>query len=265
MTPEPRIFDLEGIKNFRDMGGYAAKDSRRIGWKRLYRSGHLSDFTGHTEMAQEPYSIGTVVDFRSDAEKERNPVRWPEGWAPAYHPTPIGGNAAAWVQELYERLSNSPFPAKDLRDQFILAFETIPIANSAGLRHFFDTLANSDPARPVLFHCTAGKDRTGIAGALLMKTLGVHDDDIMADFLLTNQAVDLEASSSWIADKLSEKAGRAIAPTDVLPLVGVEDAFLHAAYASIEKEFGNLDAYMQDALGLTPARQEKLKSLFLVG
>lgn len=263
MADQTRILSIPGVKNFRDMGGYAGADGRRIGWGRLYRSGHLSDFGGNRAETPEPYGIGTVVDFRSAAEKERNPVRWPQGWAPAYHPTPIGGNAAAWVQELYERLSNSPFPAKELRDQFILAFETIPVVNADGLRGFFDTLAHSDPARPVLFHCTAGKDRTGIAGALLMKTLGAHDDDIMADFLLTNDAVDLEAASGWIADRLSEKARRAIAPTDVLPLVGVEDAFLHAAYASIDKEFGSLDAYMRDALGLTPERQHTLRTLFL--
>lgn len=265
MATSHRIIDVPGVKNFRDMGGYQVRDGRQIAWRRLFRSGHLSEFSATKDDAPAPFSIGTVVDFRSEAEKQRNPVRWPDGWAPRYQPTPIGGNAAAWVQELYERLSNSPFPAKELRDQFILAFQTIPIVNAAGLRSFFDTLSGLKDGEALLFHCTAGKDRTGIAGSLLMKVLGAHDDDILADFLLTNDAVDLEASSGWIAEKLSEKAGRTIAPTDVLPLVGVEEAFLEAAYASIDKEFGSLDQYLAKALDLTQAKQDRIRHLFLEG
>jgi len=265
MATSHRIIDVPGVKNFRDMGGYRVRDGRQIAWRRLFRSGHLSEFSGTKADTPAPFTIGTVVDFRSEAEKQRNPVRWPEGWNPSYHPTPIGGNAAAWVQELYERLSSSPFPARELRDQFILAFQTIPIANASGLRSFFDTLSGLEEDEALLFHCTAGKDRTGIAGSLLMKILGAQDDDILADFLLTNDAVDLEASSSWIADKLSEKAGRTIAPTDVLPLVGVEEAFLDAAYASIDKEFGSLDQYLGEALDLDQAKQENIRALFLEG
>jgi protein-tyrosine phosphatase len=263
MDPRPRILSLPGVKNFRDMGGYKGADGRTLAWDRLYRSGHLSDFSGKADAHPWPFAVATVIDFRSDAEKKRNPVRFAEGWVPDYHANPIGGNAAAWVQELYERLSTSPFPAQELRDQFILAFETIPVANADGLKRFFEVLAASPEGRPVLFHCTAGKDRTGIAGALLMKVLGVRDDDIMADFLMTNDAVDLTASSTLIAEKMSKRAGRTIRPGDVLPLVGVEAAFLQAAYASIEREFGSLDQYLVKGLGIDTARQDKLRRLFL--
>lgn len=263
MTVETRIVPLAGVKNFRDMGGYRARDGRTMRWGRIFRSGHLSDMTDDCGTEMLARDIETVIDFRSDAEKERHPVRWPKSWIPDYRPSPIGGNAAAWVRELFDKLSNSPFPAKDLRDQFILAFETIPIANAAGLKVFFDGLIDHSKGNAVLFHCTAGKDRTGVAGALLMHALGVGRDDIMADFLLTNEAVDLGETSAEMAGRLSCRAGRAIAPADVLPLVGVEADFLEAAYRSIDKHYGSLDTYLSGAMGLDAARREKLAELYL--
>ena len=115
----------------------------------------------------------------------------------------------------------------------------------------------------MLFHCTAGKDRTGIAGALLMKALDISEEQIMEDFLLTNEAVDLQATSERIAEWLSVKAGQKINPDDVLPLVGVEADFLEAAYGVIRKKYGSVDAYLKEAMGLDDARRNMLKDLFL--
>jgi len=261
MTSSPRILPIPGVKNFRDMGGYKTSDGREMRWGKLFRSGHLADLAAGEDMAGK--KIGTVIDFRSAPEKERRPVRWPEGWAPDYRPSPIGGNAAAWIPELYGRLADAPFPAKALRDQFILAFETIPIANAGGLKLFFDSVIEGGESGGVLFHCTAGKDRTGVAGALLMHALGADEADIMADFLLTNEAVDIEGTSAELADWLSRKAGREILAPDVHPLVGVEPDFLHAAYASIDREYGSLDAYLENAMGLTAERRAKLANIYL--
>lgn len=263
MDGTPRTIPLAGVKNFRDMGGYEARDGRIMKWGHIFRSGHLSDMTEDCGTEMLARDIETVIDFRSDAEKVRHPVHWPEGWIPDYHAVPIGGNAAAWVKELYDRLAKTSFPAKELRDQFILAFETIPIANQKGLKRFFDTLIDEHKGNAMLFHCTAGKDRTGIAGALLMKALEVSDEQIMEDFLRTNKAVNLEETSATISEWLSTKSGQTIKPADVLPLVGVEEDFLKASYRKIDKEFGSLDAYLTDAMGLTDERRRKLKDLFL--
>jgi len=263
MTEQPRIIPLAGVKNFRDMGGYQSADGRVMRWGHLFRSGHLADMTDDCGPEILSRDIETVIDFRSDAEKIRHPVRWPSGWIPDYHAVPIGGNAAAWVKELYDRLAKTNFPAQELRDQFILAFETIPIANQSGLKAFFDALIDSHKGNAILFHCTAGKDRTGIAGALLMKALGISEDQIMADFLLTNDAVDLDQTSTTIAEWLSTKAGQTIAPSAVLPLVGVEADFLEAAYSSIRQNFGSVGMYLEKAMGLSPNRLDELKRLYL--
>ncbi len=265
MSEQIRILPLSGVKNFRDMGGYGTRDGRTVAWGRLYRSGHLSELPDDIGDAITGRNIMTVIDFRSDAEKKRHPVRWPKGWTPHYEALPIGGNAAAWVQELFERIASSPFPADELRQQFILAFETIPVKNADGLRRFFHLMAAAGPEDKgaTLFHCTAGKDRTGLAGSLLLRALGVSEEEIMDDFLLTNSAVELEATSERLAGWLSERAGRAIQARDVFPLVGVERDFLHAAHKAIEREFGSLDHYYRAALDIDETRLEQLRTRFL--
>ena len=263
MPPRSRIVPLAGVKNFRDMGGYKTGDGRTVAWGRLFRSGHLSELPEDIGEAVTSRNITTVIDFRSDAEKTRHPVRWPAGWIPAYNPVPIGGNAAAWVQELFERIAVSPFPANELRDQFILAFQTIPVKNADGLKQFFDVMLAHEEDGAVLFHCTAGKDRTGLAGSLMLRCLGVSEEEIMDDFLMTNEAVELEATSLRLADWLSERAGRQINPRDVFPLVGVERDFLHAAHAAIDGAYGSMDRYFTDGLGIGPDERDKLRSLYL--
>ena len=139
----------------------------------------------------------------------------------------------------------------------------IPIANAVGLKKLFDVLVDDNDGGAALFHCTAGKDRTGIAGALIMKALNISEDDIFADFLLTNEAVDIAATSAHYASLMSERAGRTIAPEAVHPLVGVEPDFLKAAFAIMAHEYGSVDTYLTDGMGLTPARREKLQARLL--
>jgi protein-tyrosine phosphatase len=262
MVQNKRLIPIPGIKNLRDMGGYKSRSGERFKWGKLYRSGRPSELKVEAHAAMAALNIGTVVDFRSEKEKHNSPIVWNQHWQPKYKEVPIGGNAAAWVKELFEKLSTSPFPAKELNDQFILAFQTIPIENIDGLKALFDVLIDDAPHdQAALFHCTAGKDRTGIAGALIMNALNIHQDDIMADFLLTNDAVDLEKSSRELATWASEKTGRVINPAAVLPLVGVEESFLTAAYNIIDEKFGSMDQYLKKAMGLSPERLDKLQEL----
>lgn len=259
-----RLIPISGIKNLRDMGGYASKNGGNLKWQKLYRSGRPSELEAQTHADMAALNIDTVIDFRSEREKNNSPIIWNNHWQPNYKEVPIGGNAAAWVKELFEKLSTSPFPAQELNDQFILAFQTIPIENVNGLKALFDTLIDDHKdGKAALFHCTAGKDRTGIAGALIMKALDMHGDDIMEDFLMTNLAVDLTASSQELAKWASEKAGRNIEADDVLPLVGVKEDFLHAAYNIIDEKYGSMDQYLEQAMGLTPERRNMFQHLYL--
>lgn len=258
-----RIIDIPGVRNFRDMGGYENVEGRSLARGRLFRSGHYAEIDEAAAERIADHNITTVVDFRSPPEKERMAITWHTPWQPTYVDNPIGGNAAAWIREMFDRLSTTPFPERELRDQFILAFETMPIANAGGLKRLFDVLIDEDDGGAALFHCTAGKDRTGIAGALIMAALDMPDEAIFEDFLLTNEAVDLDARAVEVAVQVSERAGRQVSPKAVHPLIGVEPDFLHAAFRVMADEHGTVDGYLTEAMGLTPERRSKLKSRLL--
>lgn len=258
-----RILDIPGVRNFRDMGGYINKDGRTLAPGRLFRSGHYAEIDAATAKLIADQGITTVVDFRSPHEKEHMAITWYAPWQPNYVDNPIGGNAAAWIREMFDRLQHTEFPETELRDQFILAFQTMPIANAPGLKRLFDVLIDDNDGGAALFHCTAGKDRTGIAGALIMLALEMPEEAIFEDFLLTNQAVDLEARAVEVAEQVSERAKRTVSPKAVHPLIGVEPAFLEAAFDVMSREHGSVDDYLTNAMGLTKNRRESLKSRLL--
>lgn len=257
------IHNIPGVRNFRDMGGYTNKNGETLAHGRLFRSGHFAEVDAATAAQIAAHKITTVIDFRSAPEKDRMRVTWHDPWQPRYVENPIGGNAAAWIKDLFDRVANAPFPADELHAQFILAFQTIPIANADGLKKLFDVLIDDDDGNAALFHCTAGKDRTGIAGALIMTALDMSEDAVFADFLLTNEAVDLKARAVEAATQVSEKIGRDVSPEAVYPLIGVEPDFLKAALDAMTSEFGSVDRYLTNAMGLTGERREKLKGRLL--
>lgn len=255
-----RLIPLEGVQNFRDMGGYQTPTGQIIKWGSIYRSGFLSDMTASCAREMKSRAIKHVVDFRSEREKSTHPTQRIHGWTPTYHDASIGGNAAAWIQAMLKRISESNALEESLREQLLDAYRTIPIDNTAGLKAFFQALLNREPEEAILFHCKAGKDRTGIAGALLMKLLGLHDDIIMQDYMLTNTAMDINAYATLTAESLSLKSGRTIKPSDVIPLVGVEEDYLHTCFRTISDHFGSIDTYLEARLGISQNQKEQLKA-----
>lgn len=258
-----RHIPLTGVQNFRDLGGYPAADGRKTRWGRLFRSGHLSDMTEACGTELLARDIETVIDFRTDDEKKHHPVHWTAMWSPTYCPIPIGGNAAAWIRETFERMKTSPIAKAELRGRLLDAYRTIPVNNADGLKRFFEILLDQHEGNGALFHCAAGKDRTGIAAALALTILGVDDDCIMEDYLFTNVAVDLEVAAGRIAEIVSLKAGITVGAADLYPLVGVEADFLNTCFATIRTEFGSMNSYIEKALGMTPDRIEAFQQKFL--
>ena len=121
---------------------------------------------------------------------------------------------------------------------------------------YFQALANGDG--PVLIHCAAGKDRTGILAALTHRIAGVHADDMVEDYLMTNAAVRLEERAPEIAERMTRWSGRPASPEAVVAFVGVEAAYLEEAFAEIDRRSGSLDAYFTDALGLDVATRDRI-------
>jgi protein-tyrosine phosphatase len=128
-------------------------------------------------------------------------------------------------------------------------------------RLYFEVLAERDGAS--LLHCLAGKDRTGLAAGLLHHLLGVHPDDLMADYLLTNTAGNIERRIAAGAHAVRSNFGRSMEVDAVRTLMSVHPEFLETAFAAIRERHGDIEAYARDVLNLTPERLAKIEGRLL--
>ena len=254
---QTRIFSLEGVDNFRDFGDYATAAGRRVHPGRLYRSAHHGQATDADLAAIAALEIAVIVDLRRGEERERTPSRRHDGFAARLIEN--DGNEAS-SDPFVEFIKASDASEGAFRDYMLGYYRGAPFDE----RHldlfsrYFQALAEAEG--PVLIHCTAGKDRTGILAALTHHVAGVHRDDIFEDYLLTNKVASFERRLPAVAQMIVELSGRT--PTDgaVRTAVSVDAAYLEMAFAVIEGRNGSLDAYLEDALGLDPALRARVEA-----
>lgn len=249
-----RILPLEGVHNFRDYGGYVTTDGGRVKRGVLWRSGQHVDATEDDLGRIAELDLKHVIDFRGRSERTSYPCRRHEDFgaqvlfydgetaALAPHVEAAEGvldveSAHAKMEALYSRL-----PRRE------------PVLHV--MRLYFDALSKGEGAS--LVHCLAGKDRTGMAVALLHHTLGVHWDDAMEDFLLTNTAGNIEARVAAGAVAVRDKWGN-ISDDTIRVLMGVDERYLAAMRKAVEAEYGSLDAFLKDVLGVDEERREALR------
>lgn len=247
-----------GLVNFRDFGGYPTVAGGRVASGRLYRSAHLADLRPEDLDALDALGLGLIVDLRHHAERRQQPSRLPPGPGPrilAAPESPAKEGQALHVSALARALASGR-PAREI---MIESYRRSPFEDDrvALFAAYFRQLAGLDGA--VLIHCTAGKDRTGLLVALTQALLGVHRDDIFAEYLRSLDAIDGLAASlaGWL--EANGLGGDALDPALLRPLIGVDAAYLEAALAAIEAEHGSLDAYGRQRLGIDDALREALR------
>lgn len=240
-----RHLPLSGASNFRDLGGYVGQEGRPVKWRKIFRSDHLANLSAEDLQQIQSIGIKRSFDFRGVQESQAQAYDWPDIQR---HSLSIEPTVVQRLQA--QHLTGKPLTAADALDAMQTTYRDFVRVDSGRFAQLFEHLL--DQPEPLLFHCTAGKDRTGLAAALVLYALGVSEADIWRDYLLTNQLY-----------KRNSIGATSLAP-DVLKIVWeVQESFLQASLEEIHARYGSVQNYLNQELNLTPAALLRLQSLYL--
>jgi protein-tyrosine phosphatase len=242
-----RLLNLAGANNFRDLGGYPTRVGRPVRWRRIFRSNHLGHLTDDDIVVLRGLGLKRVFDLRGSEERLATPCRI-DGIT--VHSLPI---EPAIVAELKARLAiGKPLSAAETVNLMRDSYRDYVRRATPCFRRLFAHLAEDHA--PLVIHCTAGKDRTGFAIALLLSLLGVSEDLILDDYLLTNRIYRMDPATARSIELPDEV--RAV-------LLSVDASFLAAAFDTIRSEFGDLETYFEDGLGVGARERATLEATYL--
>jgi protein-tyrosine phosphatase len=244
-----RNLGLEGAKNFRDLGGYTARGGARTRWGRVFRSDALiledADYVVFGSLG-----IRTVYDLRSDTERQATPNRLPE---------------ASHIIELVSLISESASPPSlddmigdgeaFLADIYLHMLER----SAASFGRILSGLAD-DVRLPAVFHCAAGKDRTGMVAALLLSVLGVDEQHILDDYELTSRYRTPERVDAVMERLRSE---RGVAPEVAAGILRTPRWAMESALGEIRRRYGGVEPYLVGPGAVDPAVPDRLRQLLL--
>lgn len=256
-----RHLPLEGARNVRDLGGYTTVNGSTVKWGSLYRADELGHLTDTDLTYLEQLQVKVVTDFRSADERTRLADRWPatpvavNDWNPL---DPIAGGDGKSMQAFQRQLFANPDPA-NVRQLMVDIYRHLAIDGAPAFRATFQTLLNN--GTPMVYHCTAGKDRTGLFSAFVLLTLGVPRDVVTEDYLLSNQyTLSPEAINRMTRMLSAAPNAPTLSPEAARALLGVDKEYLDAALAAIDLKYGSFDQYRREALGVSDAEAEQLRA-----
>jgi protein-tyrosine phosphatase len=263
--PEEFAYDreihLKGTSNTRDIGGYQTGDLRTVRWRQIIRSENLSRLTADDFQQLEEMGVKTVIDLRTDRERDQSPTVWQGDNPPQFYHFPIGDAHNDWFNAQRRMIRGNRFTEEQATEHMIEGYRMIAKEGPPSYRKLMDLVLDQSNW-PVLIHCNAGKDRAGVATALILEALGVDRETIMKDFMLTNEISRAEEKSVLLA-KDRKKSGtgsrvvKAPSPSAWFPIVGVQPEMLQAFYASVEEQHGSMDAFLTE-LGVNPDARRAL-------
>ena len=248
-SEENRLLPLAGGCNFRDMGGYATLDGRRVKWRSLFRSGAMDRLSDADFVELGDIGLRAICDFRSREERTRAPTGWQR----------LGG-ARYWsrdydhsIGDLNRLLTADMVTVADARGVMSDIYRRLPSEQEAAYRELFAMLAKGEI--PLVFNCSAGKDRTGLAAALVLTALGVPYEAVIADYELSNAAFDYRAEASRNGLRLSGEV--------VDALGGTHPDYLAAAWSAMIDEHGSPMGYVTERLGVSQTTIEAIGASLL--
>ncbi|MDD6795833.1 MAG: tyrosine-protein phosphatase [Clostridiaceae bacterium] len=252
-----RLVNLKGTSNFRDLGGYKSKDGRHIKWNTFFRSDALCSLLPEDEILIRNLGIKTVLDLRSKQETKFKPnvkiknLRY------------INISGMKSLDNKHDNFDMTSIYKDILENEnaskyMINNYKMLPFNNNAF--NELVQLMDNTYSQPIVFHCSAGKDRTGIGAAIILSILGIPEETIIYDYLLTNiyrkdinEKLLKNISLRINADKINIVRDMFIAKKE----------YIDAAFNEIRKNYGTIEIYLEKEFGITKKKRKELKNRYL--
>lgn len=262
-TRDAHVLALQGIENFRDIGGYPAADGRSLKWRRVFRCGHLMQMTAADGATLEPLAITAIFDLRTPAERRSFPTAWQCSTQPQIFTIDVHADDADPKADLFQQIVEGSVSPADVHAYMLTDYARMPFEFAPLLKQLFAyLLVSADGA--IVVHCTAGKDRTGLIIALLKVLLGVPMASIYDDYLFSNQGFASREKLEHIVATFGHRVESIDACMEILkPLIQADSGYLNAAFEAIEAQDGSLAAYFENTLALSAQQQQRLRELLL--
>jgi len=252
-----RLIPMENTSNFRDLGGIPTEDGRVLKWGKIFRSGKLSKLSKRDLDYFNTLGINTVVDFRDDVEVEKDKTLTPNNREVKIIRTPIGdrsGNMQSQLRKQIKSANQDDFDSEkfvaDVMRQFIDSF-------AYQYQPFLEIVAETKNT-PILFHCTAGKDRTGLGTALILGMLGVEREVIFNDFMMSNYYRNKDINKTLRKTSLVAKQ------RITQPLVEVKKSYIISAFEAIDDKYGSLEYFFEKEYGFDAKKIAAFRNDFLM-
>ncbi|MPS64430.1 MAG: hypothetical protein DI622_21175 [Chryseobacterium sp.] len=247
-----RVVKMEGAYNFRDTGGYKTSDGKEVTLGRVFRSDAIDKLSDKDLKTFKDKKIVTVVDFRGIEEAKKAPDRLPQNTN--YLICPAGSNNLPTAQDM----------AKFLKDKNFL----FDMYGEGGLPYFgeryralFVQLLTLKPDEALLFHCTGGRDRTGMASALFLYILGVPQDIIESDYVASNYYLAKNPTMRGMYSGLSKMSG--LTEAEIKQQMELRPELIRNFFAAINKKYGSVESFFQVEMGMGPREIAVLKQKYL--
>ena len=241
-----RLIELEGVSNFRDLGGYETMDGRSVRWRTIFRSDTLASLTDNDVETVCGLGVTTTCDLRYAEERRNEPSRFLEHDDVEVLALGLAERPGASFLDSFE-LSTDPRAAA--RTYLLANYRQYPFLYAGAYRAIFERLLAGEQ---LVIHCTAGKDRAGTAAAMVLTALGVPRDVVFDDYMLTNVY--------W------DRGGREPLGMDAETVAAIFSAraeYLAAAFEAIESRHGGVDAYLAEEIGLDETTRSRLRDICL--
>ena len=273
LTNYERTLKIEGVINFRDLGGYVTTDGRKVKWGQVYRSAQLDRLSDKGIETMAEMGIRSVIDLRFSDETRRYPT---------IREAVPNAQISAWqdesettetvksndIQRNWKESLETNDPAQ-VREAMRVNYPKKLYSHRAIYRKML--LQLTEGQLPLVFHCAAGKDRTGVAAALLLSLLGVNDKQIVQDYLLTQQEIQrlledwMSGGAGHEADSEDFQKKLASYPRDVIqPVFDADESYIQTLLDYVDQNYGGFTQYALRILELEHSDIESLKSNLLV-